>query len=240
MESINGKTNQWKKALRLGQDFISLFFPNYCMGCSRALVRGEDILCTFCIHDLPKAAYDFSGDNPVRNRFAGRLTVTRASAYLRFRKTGLVQKLLHQLKYHHHPEIGVKLGALMGLELVRPVAHELDIIIPVPLHISRQRQRGYNQSAKIAEGISKATGIPWMENISIRKGKTKTQTKMTRSERWENVKDEFGITNIANVAGKKILLVDDVMTTGATLEACGQHLLTGGCAALNILCIAEA
>lgn len=128
----------------------------------------------------------------------------------------------------------------MGKELIASCSHEFDLIIPVPLHPSRLRQRGYNQSAKIAEGISLATGIPWQESISIRKSNTRTQTKMNRSERWENVKNVFGLSDETKVKGKRILLVDDVVTTGATIEACGQHLMAGGCAKLSVAFIAEA
>ena len=239
MESITGKSNL-HKLVELGKDFISLFYPHYCLGCTNSLVKGEDILCTYCIHQLPKTNYQITEENPVKNRFSGRLNVKYAAAYLKFRKTGIVQKLLHQLKYRHHPEVGIKLGQLMGFEQVKAVASDINLIVPVPLHASRERQRGYNQSAKLAEGISMATGIAWANGISVRTARTKTQTRMNRAERWENVKSVFNVKDRNALEGKHILLVDDVMTTGATLEACGQHLLANGCATLSILCIAEA
>lgn len=238
MESIAGKSNG-NFLKEIASDFLSLFFPNYCLGCSRALVKGEDILCTFCIHDLPKTNHDFDGENPVKLRFEGRIPVARAMAYLQFRKTGIAQKLLHQLKYNQHPEVGVKIGALIGRE-IQSAAHSIDLIIPVPLHAARLRQRGYNQSAMLAQGISETTGIPWEESISIRKSNTKTQTRMNRAQRWENVKSVFGVSDQQKIEGKNILLVDDVITTGATLEACGQHLLEANCKSLSIVCIAEA
>lgn len=240
MRSINGNSNPLSFLRKISTDFVGLFFPNYCLSCSIALVKGEDILCTFCVRDLPKTNYDFGDENPVKSRLAGRIKIEKATAYLKFRKSGIAQKLLHQLKYNHHPEVGVRLGSLMAQEQILPWSHEFDLIIPVPLHPSRLRQRGYNQSSKIAEGISKVTGIPWEESISIRKGNTKTQTKMNRAERWENVKSVFDVSDSSQILGKRILLVDDVVTTGATIEACGQHLQYGGCAALSVAFIAEA
>ena len=238
MESIARKSNL-NFLKEISRDFLSLFFPNYCLGCTRALVKGEEILCTFCIHDLPKTHHDFNGENPVKLRFEGRIPVARAMAFLQFRKTGIAQKLLHQLKYNQHPEVGVKIGSLIGNE-IQAVAHSIDLIIPVPLHPARLRQRGYNQSAMFAQGISQSTGIPWEESISVRKQNTKTQTRMSRAQRWENVKSVFGVSDHRKIEGKNILLVDDVITTGATLEACGQHLLDAQCKSLSIICIAEA
>lgn len=221
-------------------DFISLFFPRYCLSCSNSLVGGEETLCTRCIFNLPKNNYPID-DNPIKDRLAGRLPVTYALAFLKLKKGGVVQKMLHQLKYNHHPEIGVKLGKVFGSEL-RPfgLANAFDLIVPVPLHESRKRKRGYNQSAKFAEGLGYALGLPWDESISIRKRKTTTQTNKSKLERWENVKDVFNVNQSNLVAGKRILLVDDVITTGATLESCGTHLMQSGCAQISIACIAEA
>jgi ComF family protein len=117
---------------------------------------------------------------------------------------------------------------------------EFDVIIPVPLHVSRMRKRGYNQSAKFAEGLSEALKIVWEESISLRVSATNTQTKKGRADRWSNVKDAFSVATVEKVEGKRVLLVDDVITTGATLEACGHHLIESGCASLSVACIAEA
>ena len=118
--------------------------------------------------------------------------------------------------------------------------NEFDLIVPVPLYNSRRRKRGYNQSAKFAEGLSSSLGVPWDESISIRKSRTSTQTRKSKLDRWENVKDVFGVIATEKISNKRILLVDDVITTGATLEACGLHLLRGNCAELSIACMAEA
>lgn len=227
--------------LDIGKDFIGLFFPNYCFGCNRPLVKGEDTLCTICLIDLPKTNYHLLIDNPIKGRLNGRLPIDHALAYLKFRKSGIVQHLLHQLKYNNHPEVGVKLGLTYGRELEQVgFQNEFDVIIPIPLHPTRLRKRGYNQSAKFAEGLSHSLRIPWAESISIRKTTTSTQTKKSKQERWENVEGAFGIQSAEKIVGQRILLVDDVVTTGATLEACGQHLIKNRCGSLSIACIAEA
>ena len=222
-------------------DFISLFFPNSCLGCSEALVKGEEILCTHCLAELPRTNYHLQQTNPIEDRLFGRMPVKHAWAFLKFRKSGIVQHLLHQLKYNNHPEVGVRIGMLFGKELrEQGLEKEFDLIVPVPLHYSRQRKRGYNQSAKFAEGLSSSLVVPWDESISIRKQRTSTQTRKSKLDRWENVKDVFGIDLTEKILNKRILLVDDVITTGATLEACGQHLLKSNCAELSIACMAEA
>ncbi len=241
MSSIRVKSNLKYSALYLWADFVTLFFPNHCLGCSRSLFKGEEILCTRCILQLPKTKYHEEEDNQIKSRLHGRIPLTYALAFLKFRKTGVVQHLLHQLKYNNHPEIGIRLGKLYGKDLVDSgYENRFDLIIPIPLHKSRKRRRGYNQSEKFAEGLSSTLQIPWDENIVERKTKTTTQTRKTKIERWENVKDVFQVIQKEKIIGKKILLVDDVITTGATLEACGLKLLAGGCTEISIACIAEA
>ena len=241
MDSIHVKSNLIKSAFHLWSDFVALFFPNHCLGCSNSLYRGEEILCTHCILELPKTKYHEQIDNVIKSRLSGRIQLGYAMAFLRFRKTGIVQHLLHQLKYNNHPEIGVRLGLLYGKDLVDSgYSMKFDLIIPIPLHRSRKRKRGYNQSAKFAEGLSKSMQIPWDENIVERKIKTTTQTRKTKIERWENVKDVFLIKQPEKVIDKRILLIDDVITTGATLEACGHQLIQFGCSELSIACLAEA
>lgn len=224
----------------LFEDFLSLFYPPYCLGCSGPLVKGEETLCTVCLSNLPKTHYHRRGENPVLNRLAGRLPIRHGWAFLKFQKGGVVQHLLHQLKYNNCPEIGERLGKAYGHELQEASDDQFDLIIPVPLHKSRLRHRGYNQSAWFAKGLSDALQIPWDETISIRTKATATQTRKNRAARWENVQRVFSVSSEVSLASKRILLVDDVITTGATLEACGRHLLDCGCSTISIACIAEA
>ncbi|GHN00025.1 amidophosphoribosyltransferase [Cytophagales bacterium WSM2-2] len=178
--------------------------------------------------------------NPVWEKFLGRLPLKDAWAFLRFRKEGIVQHLLHQLKYANHPEIGIRLGMLFGKELKDNGITDFDLIIPLPLHPAKQRKRGYNQSTKLAEGISALLEVPYDDRICKRVLNTVTQTQKTKSQRWENVNQAFSVSNPSAIEGKKLLLVDDVITTGATLEACGQTLFSCGAKELSIACIAEA
>lgn len=240
MALLKLKTNRpsISEALR---DFVSLFFPNYCLGCERALVKGEDILCTICLFELPKTDYHYQDDNPLYQKISTRLRINYAWAFLRFRKTGIAQHLMHQLKYNNHPEVGLRLGKVFGMELVKAgFKEEFDYIVPVPLHKSKQRRRGYNQSAKFAAGLSESLKIPVLPDALCKILKTETQTKKGKTERWVNVSHSFQIRQQELVKGNRILLVDDVVTTGATLEACGQELLNAGCSQLSIACIAEA
>ncbi|MCU0419499.1 MAG: ComF family protein [Cyclobacteriaceae bacterium] len=225
----------------LARDFLGLFFPRYCLGCEDALVKGEEVLCSECLSQLPKANDWLEETNPVRMKFAGRMEVQHAFAFLKFRKSGLVQHLLHQLKYNNHPEVGQRLGAVFAHELAqRGFVAPFDCLVPVPLHRSRQRSRGYNQSTQFALGLASVWKVPVSESISVRKTRTQTQTRKNRWQRWENVRAVFDVAPTASLAGKHVLLVDDVITTGATLEACGGHLWQAGCAQLSIACIAAA
>jgi ComF family protein len=230
------KTSIWP----LFQDFFALFFPNYCLGCNDGLVKGEDILCTRCLAELPKLDYYQTDDNPIVNRFIGRVPMKHGWALFKFQKEGIVQNLLHQLKYNNHPEVGIKLGKILSMNLVKNgFEREFDLLIPVPLHRNRRRKRGYNQSAMIAKGIEEVLHVPFNDSIMIRAAATNTQTKKSKIERWENVSNAFQLASPLLVSGKRILLVDDVITTGATIEACAKRLLEAGAAEVSIACLAE-
>ncbi len=223
------------------KDFSSLFFPNYCLACNNTLVKGEEIVCTSCMTEMPQTDYHLYRENTLQTRLVLRIPVVYAVALFKFAKSSRVQHLLHNLKYKNHPEIGVMLGKVYATRLLDSgFSHEFDLILPVPLHESRKRKRGYNQSAKFAEGLSKKMSIPFSDTLLTRARNTQTQTRKTKLNRWQNVSDVFLIKANGTIKDKHILLVDDVITTGATIEACGQTLLENGCRKLSIACLAEA
>ncbi|MFO7256061.1 MAG: phosphoribosyltransferase family protein [Bacteroidota bacterium] len=225
----------------LADDFVSLIYPHYCDGCQSALVKGEDILCTQCLSDLPRTDMHLDANNTLMTRMGGRIPIVAAAAFLRFRKKGKVQRLLHALKYRNRPEIGFRLGYVYGCDLASSgFSNNFDVIVPVPLHAARLRTRGYNQAEEWGRGLAESTGIPLDSGIIRRLRNTKTQTNRNRIDRWENVSEVFAVVDAQRVQGKSVLLVDDVVTTGATLEACGQVLLNAGCSRLGIACIAVA
>lgn len=222
-------------------DLISLVYPDVCLCCEGTLVKGEDAICTRCILDLPRTHYHNDKNNPLAIKFMGRVNLDHALAFLKFRKKGNVQRLLHALKYQGNREIGLKLGRIYGHQLNESmITSHYDVIIPVPLHISRFRQRGYNQSDEWGRGISETTGISFESNVLVRGHKTETQTRKTKLNRWKNVEEIFYVQKHNLVSGKKILLVDDVVTTGATLESCAIALIEADCKSVGLACIAYA
>ena len=212
--------------LSLLDDLLSLFYPRLCAGCQTPLVKGEEVLCLECMADLPKTGFEKVTDNPVAQIFWGRADIRLATSFCTFDKGGIVQHLMHQLKYKGSREIGVKLGLLFGSDLIKSKPYrEIELLIPVPLHPKRERKRGYNQSAEIGQGMSTAMGIPLLNGTLIRNHYSDTQTHKGRFERWENVRELFCVQKPELLAGKHLLLVDDVVTTGATLEACASEVL---------------
>ncbi len=225
--------------LEIFDDFLSLIFPHYCRACDEALVKGEDLICTRCLLELPKSNYHLDKDNPFYQKFKGRLPVNFVMTLFKFVKGSRVQHLLHALKYKNQPEIGNALGRMYGLDLAQQnFKQHWDIILPIPLHPSKKRNRGYNQSEEFGKGLSESLEIPCSDSYIRRTVKTETQTKKSRLNRWQNVGQVFEVPDRTRIDGQRILLVDDVVTTGATLEACGEILLSAGCTDLSIACIA--
>jgi ComF family protein len=214
------------KASRYVDDLIALFYPRTCMACGNTLFRQEETLCTYCLFHLPRTNFHKEPDNPLSRVFWGRVSLTAATAYYHFGKGGKVQHLIHQLKYKGHKEIGVYIGSLYGAELrEEPLYEDIDTIIPVPLHQSKFRSRGYNQSEQFAMGLSSSMPAALEVQLLYRTYASETQTKKSRYNRWENVKEIFALQDEARLKGKHILLVDDVITTGATIESCAAILL---------------
>lgn len=222
-------------------DFISLIFPRICAGCGNSLWKKEEVLCSSCEYHLPETKFHFQLENPVTRLFWGRVPIETGSAFLYFNKGNKVQRLIHQLKYKGKKEIGVFLGARYGEAL--KYAHGFntaDAIIPVPLHKKKYMQRGYNQSEQFAIGLSVSMNIPAYNHLLERKKETDTQTRKSRFGRYQNVHDIFLVHHPEKWKGKHLILVDDVITTGATLESCILALQFIPDVKISIACIATA
>lgn len=207
-------------------DFISLIYPQNCASCGNSLFKHEECLCTFCRYHLPKTNFHLQTGNPVEKLFWGRADIFSAAAYYAFGKGGKVQHLIHQLKYNGKKEIGFTVGKLYGYELKQSGKYEsVDTIIPVPLHEKKKKKRGYNQSEYFAEGLSKSLNVAADTVSLLRVYESETQTKKSRFSRWQNVETIFQVVEPKKLENKHILLVDDVVTTGSTLEACALTLL---------------
>ena len=221
------------------KDFIDLIFPRNCPLCKQALFDFEPCLCTICQGMLPRANFHLHPfDNELTSKLQGLMPVHRVMAFLRFTKKGKSQALLHLLKYKNKPELGEELGRLYGLSLMeKGFAGFWDVLVAVPLHPLKKQRRGYNQSECFARGLSKVLGIPYRE-LLVRRKFTTTQTNKSRLERLENVDDVFALNDGQVTQGLRILLVDDILTTGATLCACAQTLLQGGAKHVDLATIA--
>ena len=204
--------------------FWSLLFPRCCVVCGSPLSRGEECLCTCCNINLPRTGFHLRKDNPVECLFWGRIPgLKRASSFLFYRKGSDFRRILHMLKYGGYKELGEVMGRYMSAELSSGEFFDgVDMIIPVPLHRKKQKLRGYNQSEWIASGIASVTGIPLCAECMIREKNTETQTRKSTFERWENVEGIFRLCDTVHFEGKHVLLVDDVLTTGATTVACAS------------------
>lgn len=222
-------------------DFLSLLFPRICYGCGNHLVRNEYLICTECHAAIPRTNYHLSDSNPVEQLFWGRCQVKRAAAFSFYNKGSRIRRLIHNLKYKGIRELGPELGSIYG-SLLRSsdFLSGIDFIIPVPLHQSRKRSRGYNQSEAIAEGLSQATGIPVEKKVLMRASSSQTQTKRSRYDRWTNVQGIFQVINPELIRNRHILLVDDVITTGSTIEACVNELLMSEGVKVSVVSLAYA
>nr|WP_068888289.1 ComF family protein [Pedobacter panaciterrae] len=226
---------------KLFQDLAALLFPNLCSGCGTDIYHGEAFLCSKCLFTIPYTDYHLHPDNKVAKQFWGRIPFNMAMALLYFKKGGKVQNIIHSLKYRNQTGLGVKLGEMIGDRLSLASGYmDIDLIIPVPLHKKRKSSRGYNQSELIANGISSALNVSVNSDSLIRTTITDTQTKKGRYMRFENMKTVFSVKNRENLTGKHILLVDDVITTGATIEACAIELHKCGIKKLSIAAVAFA
>ncbi|CCZ40834.1 putative uncharacterized protein [Bacteroides fragilis CAG:558] len=222
--------------------FWSLLFPRCCVVCGSPLSRGEECLCTCCNINLPRTGFHLRKDNPVECLFWGRIPgLKRASSFLFYRKGSDFRRILHLLKYGGYKELGEVMGRYMAAELSSGGFFDgVDMIIPVPLHRKKQKLRGYNQSEWIARGIASVTGIPLCAECMIREKNTETQTRKSTFERWEDVEGIFRLCDTVHFEGKHVLLVDDVLTTGATTVACASAFARVSGIRISVLTLAVA
>ncbi len=208
------------------QNLINLFFPKVCLSCNHVLLDNEIYVCTNCRHDLPVTNYHLNDSDQVKKVFYGRVKLEKATALLRFQKKGIVQQLIHNLKYKGHQEIGTFLGAWLGDEIKNIDDYKnIDLVIPVPLHKRKLRKRGYNQVTFFSEEIAKSLNIEYIDSVLIKVSDTASQVNKSRLARWNSSNETFAIQNLNLIDNKHVLLVDDIITTGATIEACANQLL---------------
>lgn len=221
------------------KSLINLFFPEVCAGCNAFLLSGENVICTGCRHHIPQTHHHLNPENEAYQKFYGKLPVEFVATMCYFHKKGIVQEIIHKLKYKGHEEIGTAIGSWYSQDLKTiGVISEIDEIIPVPLHKKRLHERGYNQVTAFGKALSENLGIPYNENLLVRAVYSKTQTKKDRSGRSMSNRSVFDVSFSENNHNKHYLIIDDVLTTGSTLEACGRAIQKIPGAKISIVCMA--
>ena len=228
-------------AKEIKDSFLHLLFPHICAGCGTDLLDKESMLCIRCIAGLPETNFSVHAGNPIEKMLWGRIPLAGATATYYFSKESLIQHLVHQFKYKGNKDLGLQLGRLLGKYLVQSDRFNAEALVPLPLFEVKEKRRGYNQATVLCDGIAEIMKIPVLKNAVSRPQHTDTQTKKGRLERWQNMEGKFVLQDEKAIANKHLLLVDDVITTGATLEACGTELLKGSNVKLSIatLCVAS-
>lgn len=210
----------------LADDVVSLLFPRVCHACGQHLVRNENLICSECLVEIPRTGFESVRDNFTEKLFWGRCRLERAASFAWYVKGGRMSRLIYRFKYDGYRDVGFELGRLYGFSLASAgFTSGIDVLVPVPLHRRKERMRGFNQSLVIADGLSASTGIPVSTGNLVRRRVTATQTVRSRIERWGNVEGIFTVDRPGEFAGKHVLLVDDVITTGSTIDACCSALL---------------
>ena len=223
------------------ESVLHLFFPHVCTGCGNDILDKESVLCMRCIDAMPETNFELHAANPVEKMYRGRLRLTSGTAQFYFTKESLMQHLMHQFKYKNNRDLGLQLGKIMGEQIIKSDRIKVDALIPLPLFPAKEKRRGYNQATLLCKGMAEAMNIPVIDNAIIRPQHTETQTSKGRIERWKNMEGKFVLNNPDAIKNQHLLLVDDIVTTGATLEACGNELLKGENVKLSLatLCIAS-
>lgn len=208
------------------QNLINLFFPKVCLSCTNMLGDNEEHICTNCRHDLPVTNFHFDDSDEIKKVLFGRVKIEHGTALLRFQKKGIVQHLIHNLKYKGHQEVGKFLGEWLGTELKDIDCYKkIDTVIPVPLHKNKLKKRGYNQVSLFAIEIANCLNAEYCDSVLVKITNTKSQVNKSRLARWNKSDEIFSVQNIEQLNNKHVLLVDDLITTGATIEACAIQLL---------------
>lgn len=215
--------------------FLQLLYPKCCFACDQVLIRSEIMLCTACRFELPKPGLFLEQPNWISHKLDGLIEYDRVHAYFLFSEGGKVQHLLHQIKYKGQEKLGEYLGACIGRSFTR---QEYDVIIPMPLHPSRRRERGYNQADCIAKGIARESGIPFLEDNLVRNKQVSSLIGLNRAERYATLEEAFEVLKPDELDGLRILLVDDTMTTGATFLAAGAKIKAASTGKLSFLALA--
>ncbi len=222
-------------------DFFDLVFPDLCISCEDALLKGERNICISCMHQLPKTDFHHSRDNELCKKLWGRVALSYGLSFLKFSKGGSVQNILHHIKYKDAKAAAVMLGQWYGGDLYKAgFSDKFDLIVPVPLHKNKFKKRGYNQSACFAQGLSEGLTIEYNEHVLCREKEQSSQTNKSRLDRWANVREIYKVAQESSVKGRKILLADDIATTGATIEVCALELLKAGALDVSVVVIAVA
>lgn len=214
------------KVVNLAKDFLNLLVPSKCLSCGFNLLEFEKFVCKSCLNKIPKTRFHELNENNVSRIFFGRVHLQHAFSTYYFYKGSILQRLIHEVKYKGAKELAYELGKEMAFDIVdTDFVKSIDLVIPVPLHPRKEKKRGYNQSDWLASGFADTLKITYSKNVLKRAHYTSTQTKKTREQRWDNVKDAFKVAGEVSVKNKHVLIIDDVLTTGATLESCASKLL---------------
>jgi ComF family protein len=223
------------------QNFLSLFYPKLCAVCGAPLTENEKFLCMECMFCLPKTNYHLNPDNPAADCFAGKINIVKASSFLFYNKGGIAQTIVEHIKYHGYRQLGEWMGKLMAEEMLSSgFFSDIDIIVAVPLNKKKERKRGFNQAEIIAKGIADTTGIKRTGDNIVRTRANPTQTKKGLFDRWINTQNLFETVDTAYFADKHILLIDDVLTSGSTLEAVARAVMQAQNSKVSILTLAIA
>lgn len=228
-----------KRMAKILNEINNILLPRVCFGCNAQLSRGERILCTVCRHEVPLTDHNFEDENTTDRIFYGRIPIKKAASFVFFTKNGIIKNLLHWLKYKNHEEIGGFLGDWCGAHLENDeTLQTVDVVVPVPLHPKKQKKRGYNQVALFAQKVAKSIKAEYRDDVLIRTLNTKTQTKKDRLLRWESIQEAFQLNPSLQQEFQHILVVDDVITTGATIESCSKALFQMKGLQVSVLSIA--